>query len=285
VQTAVRARLSDLLDLVPVPASPCVDDVSMPAGEHRITLAPSGLFVSMGLRLTPGDDTDRSSSPEARRREEVVSWGRTDRTVRVGPGEASLLTLPENASDGWTARLDGRELTSVVVDGWRQAWLVPAGDGGDVHIEYGPRRPFLLFLWIGALGVLSVVALAVWPQGRSGSPCNEERVPGQAMHLAAAAFAGLVAGLAGLALWAVVLVVRRRASLAAIAMLAVVASGFLGVLHPGSQPWTEQGVFSAPAQILAILALVAVAEAGTRLPRPGATGARETSGGGAQRPP
>lgn len=98
------------------------------------------------------------------------------------------------------------------------------------------------------------------------------------MHLAAAAFAVVVAGLAGLALWAVVLIVRRRSSLAAIALLAVVASGFLGVLYPGSQPWMEQGVFSAQAQILAILALVAVAEAGT------GTAARETYGGGAQQP-
>ena len=57
--------------------------------------------------------------------------------------------LPENANDGWRATLGGRELTPLRVDGWMQGYLLPAGDGGRVTMEFTPNRLYQAGLGIG----------------------------------------------------------------------------------------------------------------------------------------
>ena len=58
--------------------------------------------------------------------------------MTVGAGEASYLQMYENANDGWKATLNGKKLTPLRLDGWQQAWLIPAGAGGTVKLEYEP---------------------------------------------------------------------------------------------------------------------------------------------------
>jgi arabinofuranan 3-O-arabinosyltransferase len=77
------------------------------------------------------------------------------RSVRVGPGERAVLSVPENANNGWVATLEGRPLPRVRVDGWQQAWLVPPGPGGTVELAFTPDAQYRQGLLAG--GVAAVV--------------------------------------------------------------------------------------------------------------------------------
>jgi arabinofuranan 3-O-arabinosyltransferase len=69
----------------------------------------------------------------------------------------------ENFNPGWQARLDGRTLPAARLDGWKQAWLLPAGTAGTVTLTYLPD-PLYRDALGGALGSLALVVLvALWP--------------------------------------------------------------------------------------------------------------------------
>ena len=46
----------------------------------------------------------------------------------------SYLEVHQAANPGWTATLNGHQLAPVTLDGWQQAFVVPAGQGGRVVI-------------------------------------------------------------------------------------------------------------------------------------------------------
>ena len=93
----------------------------------------------------------------------VTKWTSQDRTVEVDTDQDSYLTVDENFNAGWTATIGGRKLRPIRLDGWRQAWLVPAGTIGTAHLTYGPDRVYrgALLAGLGALPLLLLVAL--WP--------------------------------------------------------------------------------------------------------------------------
>jgi arabinofuranan 3-O-arabinosyltransferase len=73
-----------------------------------------------------------------------------------------LLVVHENFNAGWRATLDGNRLAATMVDGWQQAWRVPAGSTGVVHLTYTPQRTVAAGLVLGAVAVLVLVVLAFW---------------------------------------------------------------------------------------------------------------------------
>ena len=93
----------------------------------------------------------------------VTRWKSQDREVQVDADEDAYLSVAENFNAGWTATIGGRKLRPVRLDGWRQAWIVPAGTIGAVHLTYGPDHVYrtALFAGFGALPLLLLVAL--WP--------------------------------------------------------------------------------------------------------------------------
>jgi arabinofuranan 3-O-arabinosyltransferase len=98
----------------------------------------------------------------ARRTAAVLTWRADSRSVRIGPGVESYLEIHENFNAGWQATLNGRRLTPVTLDGWQQAFIVPAGQGGLIRLSYGPTTAYHAGLIASAL---ALVALAV--QGRN----------------------------------------------------------------------------------------------------------------------
>jgi arabinofuranan 3-O-arabinosyltransferase len=90
-----------------------------------------------------------------------LAWSATNRSVRVQTAVAALLVVHENVNAGWRATVDGRTLPAVTVDGWQQAWVVPAGTVGVIHLRFVPQRIFIAGLLAGALAVLLLVALAL----------------------------------------------------------------------------------------------------------------------------
>jgi arabinofuranan 3-O-arabinosyltransferase len=85
----------------------------------------------------------------------------------------TLLTLPQNANDGWVATWQGRPLPAQRVDGWKQGWRLPAGEAGTVTLRYEPAGTFTGLLVAGAVLSGVVVLLVAWSlvrERRAGPP-------------------------------------------------------------------------------------------------------------------
>lgn len=98
-------------------------------------------------------------------------------SAQVGAGQAAVVSFGQNVNPGWRARLDGKRLRSVVVDGWLQGFEVPQGRGGDLVVDYPPGRTYRVALGVGALGVLALLGLLVLDlvRPRPVGPVDEPR--------------------------------------------------------------------------------------------------------------
>lgn len=210
VDTSVRGTWADITAHRPLPFTVCGSaTVSLAPGEHRLVAEPGRSFEVRDLWL--GRD-GRSPAGAAGRRETVIrDWGSTSRSVEVGPGEQAVLSVTENANPGWTATMDDAPLTRTRVDGWRQAWVVPAGDGGTVRLTFEPDRRYRMSLMLGALAVVVLLIATAWPvTGRR----RFSVAGGGAPVVVGAVTAGLCALIGGLpaviALVGCVIIHRRR---------------------------------------------------------------------------
>jgi arabinofuranan 3-O-arabinosyltransferase len=82
--------------------------------------------------------------------------------VQVQTSVAALLVVHENENPGWQATLDGTTLPAVTVDGWQQAWVVPAGASGVIHLDFTPQAAFTAGL-LGGAGAAAVLLLLTLP--------------------------------------------------------------------------------------------------------------------------
>jgi arabinofuranan 3-O-arabinosyltransferase len=207
-------------------------------------------------------------------------------TGTVAEGPQRLLALSMNHNDGWEASLEGRRLTPIVVDGFRQGFVVPDGGSGALDVRFAPDRPYRWVLGVGlALALLVPLTLLVpdrsrRPSAPAGDPDAGPRPAVVALLALGGAF--LVAGpwaslAAGGALALLHLLGRRpsrRDAATALTVVALVtASGVLAAVtqpaHP-TRPWVEAVV------TLAVTAAAVLAGAGPV--------ARPTSWRAAQRP-
>jgi arabinofuranan 3-O-arabinosyltransferase len=83
-----------------------------------------------------------------------------------------MLETSENFNRGWEARAGEVILTPVQVDGWRQAWLLPAEVAGIVTLSFTPQAAFEWGLLAGVLAVLVLIALAALRARASAPPLN-----------------------------------------------------------------------------------------------------------------
>lgn len=212
-----------------------------------------------GGAIAPTAGIDRSSA--------VVPMMRPDPTTLVAEvpsaSEPTLLVIPQNHSEGWQAHdEDGSELTPVRMNGWQQGWVLPAGGDRTVTATFAPDKAYRMFLGGGALLVLLVVVLTLWPATHSGSPLLAARRPrGWGWNItvlaALAWIAGPVGALAGgAALLLVTLVRSRRTEGAMVVLLAAVAT----VLVVAAAPWPEsRAAVDDPLVQVMVLTAVAVA--------------------------
>lgn len=227
-QTRVDATLGGILRGEDVDVIPCgASTVTLTPGDHRISILPSDLVEPVRVAITPGSAvTGVSAAPEPRILE-VVQWGTSQRTLTVGPGDASILRVAESANSGWDAELDGIPLERSRIDGWQQAWIVPAGAGGTITLTFGPSRWQVLGMLLGALVAIGAVILGV---STAFTRRRLDLEPVGPWHPAAAGAVGVVtAGLllgpvgllaGGLAAW-----VRRFGVAPALSALALLSAG------------------------------------------------------------
>ncbi|MCU1599481.1 MAG: hypothetical protein JWO22_190, partial [Frankiales bacterium] len=259
-RTTVLGTRSDLLTGAPMVLTLCDAVPLLAAGPHRFAAASQGGVQVEGLTLGSS-----LTSPTSSRATTVDRWDVEHRAVTVGSGDASFLVVHENANRGWRATLDGKALTPTTVDGWQQAWLVPAGAGGQVHLDFTPGRTFHLALVIGGLLVLLLLGLAVAPaRTRPVSQSRDLDVPLPVRVALALGVMVLLGGVAGAVTLAIavggVLVARRDDLTSAVTLTLVVSAGLLTAYSPyaGDRP---PGAFSTEVQLVVLMALSLAAAA------------------------
>ncbi|HZB67290.1 MAG TPA: hypothetical protein VE503_07710, partial [Ornithinibacter sp.] len=193
-------------------------------------------------------------------------------TGTVAEGPQRLLALSMNHNDGWEASLEGRRLTPIVVDGFRQGFVVPDGGSGALDVRFAPDRPYRWVLGVGlALALLVPLTLLVpdrsrRPSAPAGDPDAGPRPAVVALLALGGAFlvAGPWASLAAGGALALLHLLGRRpsrrdAATALVVVALVTASGVLAAVtqpaHP-TRPWVEAVV------TLAVTAAAVLAGAG-----------------------
>jgi arabinofuranan 3-O-arabinosyltransferase len=213
IPVSVTASTAYVLAGLPATATSCqIAPVHLAAGGHRFTLPATSWALPLALTLThPGTSLAGSATPDATPgTQRVLAWGDTERRVAVATTSRSVLVVHENFNQGWNAKLDGKRLAPVEVDGWEQAFVVPAGTTGTITMAYGPQRSFDVGLLIGLLGTLLVVLGAAWRAASSQSaPIREGHLPRSVIVIAIAVAAGALAGIWGLIALAVVVGLTR----------------------------------------------------------------------------
>ena len=296
--TSVSGTVADLLQSLPVQVRLCGagGQLALSDGRHRLLAAPSSTFVitDVDLRTSPGAaPVGTASAPPAasggQRPVQVLTWQADERSVRIGAGAASYLEIHENYNAGWNATLNGRPLTAVRLDGWQQAFLLPAGQGGLVRLSYQPSTLYHAALIASALALAGLAVLALGPgqrrkrrrqatgagdgaapppaTPRPGEPPDEnesaavDRGPRAARTAAAlvplAALIFLAGGPAVIAVPLLACLGRRRPRwLPPVAFGAMLLAGLLAA-SSGSPAAIGNGAFSGPAQACALVALTA----------------------------
>jgi len=223
VQTRAKGTLRDIRDLRPLRYFQCDSafPVFLRGGLNSVSAELDGFIVDSAVfgdpagsrpeRAGGGQGESTASRSADARPVEAGEWGSVRRTVQVGAGQEAFLALTENANTGWRATLDGKPLRAVRLDGWRQGWVVPAGDGGTVKLEFLPGRLYLGAEALGVLGVLVLVLLALVRR----RPAELQPAPAAARDsrwakLATVALATALGGAAGLVISLIMVVVGWR---------------------------------------------------------------------------
>ncbi|HEU4675658.1 MAG TPA: alpha-(1-_3)-arabinofuranosyltransferase family protein [Motilibacteraceae bacterium] len=257
--TRAGGRLGDLLTGAPLRLTTCTGGpLRLAAGGHRVTLAPSGELAPRSLTLRPAAPPAGEAPSVVPR---LVAWGPEHRTVQVPAADvARVLTVHENANDGWRAALGGRALAPVRIDGWQQGWLVPAGASGVVTLDYGPARPYRAGLVVGGLLVLTLLALALLPAraapARPAARALQRPIAAPVVAAVVLVLAFGWTGLLALAVASAVLALVRGRGPGAGALAAGIAAAGAAALA-AARPWPSAapGASGWPAQLLALAAV------------------------------
>jgi arabinofuranan 3-O-arabinosyltransferase len=261
VSYSVSTTAGALINGTPFTLLPCSNDsVELTAGTKLLDTSSGTSLVTID-QLVLGNSPAMGVPAGTPRTLSIDRWGTNDRTVTVAGGAQGLLVVNEAFNEGWEATLNGSKLTPLKIDGWRQAFVLPAGDGGTVHLSYAPDRIFKLGTIFGLFTLLAVFVMALWPdrKKRQLDPLNEGQ-PAKALLIAVVAIGavwctGIGAVLLLPAWW---LRNHRRSWLAPIAFLSMSASGVLVVLGKRivDYPSNLWGAASHPVSALAAAAFL-----------------------------
>jgi len=260
---AATTTFGDLIDHRPATFTPCGStSLDLTAGEHHLEAgdAPDGMGfdkIILGTPPTLAVPTDQSPSLA------IGTWGSTSRSAAIGAGEDSLFVVNEMFNRGWRATFDGVQLEPLVIDGWRQAFIVPAGSGGTITLAFTPNRAYQAGIAVGIVLLILLTLLAVVPRRRFRrfAPLGSGTWSSPLVVVAGVITAIGTTGIGAIALpilWAL----RRRIAvfLPAIAFLSYCAAGALAVVADdrGNMRGKVWGVASYPVSGFAALAVICV---------------------------
>jgi arabinofuranan 3-O-arabinosyltransferase len=167
--TAVSATAGEIVANEEATVAICgMSTVTLSAGSHTIDVEPSGVFSPTRISVAPVSGPPLVADPIS---PTILEWDSTSRLVEVTESSGpQMLETSENFNRGWEARAGEVVLTPVQVDGWRQAWLLPAGVAGVVTLSFTPQVAFEWGLFAGVLAVLVLIVLAALPARMHMSP-------------------------------------------------------------------------------------------------------------------
>lgn len=183
-ETAVRASARQVVEASVVPAVLC-DRPVLRAGDVSVSVEASFAWIPTGLVLASPDgvlgevDEDGVDAGADADSGDVVPAGtigarpRT-RVLDVDPDEPATLVLAVPAGTGWAAVADGRELGSLTVDGWAQAWQVPEGVAR-VSVRYASGEVLRWVAGPAVAGWALVLLLALWSPAGARRPRKPAR--------------------------------------------------------------------------------------------------------------
>jgi arabinofuranan 3-O-arabinosyltransferase len=263
IDFSATTTFGDLIDHRPATLAPCSStSLDLRAGDHHLEAidGPDGMgFDKIILGTPPTLAVATAQSPVL----SIGQWGSTSRSASIGPGEGSLFVVNEMFNRGWRATLNDVRLEPLVIDGWRQAFIVPAGSGGTIELTFTPNRSYQTGIAIGIVLLIVLLLLALIPRRRFRrfAPVG---VGVWSAPLVAGAGIITAVGATGIGviflplLWAL----RRRIAvfLPAIAFVSYCVAGALAVMADdrGNMRGRLWGVASYPVSALAALAVVCV---------------------------
>ncbi|HEX9176948.1 MAG TPA: alpha-(1-_3)-arabinofuranosyltransferase [Mycobacterium sp.] len=265
VQTSVHTTVSALLAGEPIEAQPCQrEPIALSAGEQELLISPGEGFVVDGAQLTTPLPPQAAAVAIP---VQVGTWGPDRREVRAEPAPtARVLVVPESVNPGWVAHTaDGTRLTPVVVNGWQQGWVLPAGTSGVVTLTFPSNTLYRagLFWGLALLPLLALLALVRPRREVDDEPARPWRLPTAVATIAVLGAGWLISAIAGVVVFAGALAVRYwlrdRPSLSAAITLGTTATGFIlagAVLS--RHPWRSVGGYVGHSWGVQLLALVAV---------------------------
>ncbi|PZG13470.1 DUF3367 domain-containing protein [Nonomuraea aridisoli] len=160
IPTRVTGTHADLLEQRPVEITGCAK-AELAAGDNRVRLAGWDAYtidaLAVGTLPARAEGEQGTAAPG--------SWTPSVREVRVSAPQDAFLVVNENLNDGWQARIDGRTLTPVRIDGWKQGWELPAGTSGTVRLEYVPDRLYGLAITVGLAGIVLLALIGLVLRG------------------------------------------------------------------------------------------------------------------------
>ncbi|WP_306320749.1 MULTISPECIES: alpha-(1-_3)-arabinofuranosyltransferase family protein [unclassified Streptomyces] len=258
-RTSASGTLRALTERRPITVKLCGSSatLALPAGPHTLRTSPDGPLTLTDITLT--NTTATTEAPPTPRELTVHDWLGDRREVQVDAGEATYLTMYENANDGWEATLDGKKLTSLRLDGWQQAWLIPGGSSGTVKLSYAPARTYETALFASGAALLLLIALSLWRRHDTDEPTPDPPAPGWLLGTVALTAVGVViAGpWAALVPALALLAWKRHALLVPIAFTAMAAAGVIASTAAGEPVREGAGAYSTASQLLALIALFA----------------------------
>jgi arabinofuranan 3-O-arabinosyltransferase len=163
--TSVSGTVADLTSSKSLPLHLCTTGtaLTLASGRHFLTSPGYGLPLTVtGLTLKNASTT--SITAGAGRTFTIKDWGTEHRTGTVSSGDQAYLEVHQAAAPGWTATLGGKTLKPVTLDGWQQAFIVPAGPGGTVTMSFAPVNGYHLWLIIAFVAFALLLILALWPR-------------------------------------------------------------------------------------------------------------------------
>jgi arabinofuranan 3-O-arabinosyltransferase len=168
VPTRVTGTYPDVLTGRPVRFAACGQVLLQPGTNQVAEPATDRYSVQDVVLARPGARVLDPAAP-AVPRPMVLAWGSARRVLRVAAGPAAYLVVNENYNAGWRAvTATGRVLRPVRLDGWKQAWLLPAGTSGTVTLTYRPDIVYRAAIGGGlvTLALVAFLALGRWPRSR-----------------------------------------------------------------------------------------------------------------------
>ena len=259
LQTSVSTTVDDLLQGRPIPARACDPaPVALPAGAQELLISPGPAFIADGAEIN--GPLAAQLTPAAATPAEVLGWGPDRRQITVARSPVSrVLVVPESVNPGWVAHTpDGAALTPVIVNGWQQGWVLPAGLRGTVTLSFPSNAAYRTGLAVGLSLLPVLLALTLVPARRR--PRSDEAArpwnPGPLSVAGLLAAGALIGGAGGLAVFAIALaggyLLRRRQPLFDRLTLATAATGLIlaGALlsrypwrsvdgYVGQSPWVQ----------------------------------------------